>query len=177
MKKALPRFLKLQKGVKTRICQCMFSLNHYFQSLMQTRRPDYDIPSEQAVSREVEQAFIHVNILRSWYRSMRDNQTLPQTCGLPKNKWREITTYIIWIVLINMKKKKKTHFKRLLAPAMSDGTVQFQKKTYKIFIRYSSLPSILILPIKLKCLYPNPQPCGASELLVNAPRKMGILSW
>ena len=51
-----------------------------------------------------------------------------------------------------MKKKKKTHFKQLLAPAMSDGTVQFQKKTYKIFIRYSSLPPILILPIKLKCL-------------------------
>ena len=61
MKKALPGFLKLQKGVKTRICQCMFSLNHYFQSLMQTRRPDYDIPSEQAVTRKVEQAFIQAH--------------------------------------------------------------------------------------------------------------------
>ena len=71
MKKVLPRFLKLQKGVKTRICQCMFSLNHYFQSLMQTRRLDYDIPSEQAVSREVEQAFIqarkHIAIMVQEY--------------------------------------------------------------------------------------------------------------
>ena len=28
---------------------------------MQTRRPDYDIPSEQAVTRKVEQAFIQAH--------------------------------------------------------------------------------------------------------------------
>ena len=59
MKKAHPGFLILQMGVKMRTHWCMFSLNHGFQSLMQTRRQDYHIPSEQTVSRDVKQAIIH----------------------------------------------------------------------------------------------------------------------
>ena len=33
--------------------------DHGFQSLMKTGRPDYHIPSEQTVSRDVKQVFIH----------------------------------------------------------------------------------------------------------------------
>ena len=35
--------------------------NRGFQSLMKTRRPDYHIPSEKTVSRDVKQVFIHVH--------------------------------------------------------------------------------------------------------------------